>query len=93
MDGLMENDLMMTLDDLRIHSLRRRRRWSGLSSRASTSSGSNGFSPNVTTKQTEPKKRGSSQTRRNNNFNSNWKLVGSPYECSIYIDVSSSSCS
>lgn len=82
-DGLLDNELMMTLEDLKNTSVRPRH-WSGTSSsRASTSSGSNGFT--VITK--AEKRRGSSRTRRSN-FNSNWKLIGSPYESSVYIDVS-----
>ncbi|EFO13025.1 hypothetical protein LOAG_15505 [Loa loa] len=72
---------MMTLEDLRDTAIRPHH-WSGASSsRASTSSGSNGFT--VITKMT--KRRGSSQIRQNN-FNSNWKLTGSPYESFVYID-------
>lgn len=82
-DGLLNNDLMVTLEDLTNSSVRPRH-WSGTSSsRASTSSGSNGFT--VITKM--GKRRGSSRVRRNN-FNSNWKLIGPPYESSVYIDVS-----
>ncbi|CAG9538565.1 unnamed protein product [Cercopithifilaria johnstoni] len=80
-DGLLDNELMVTLKGLRNTSIRPRH-WSGTnSSRASTSSGSNGF--RVITKM--GKRRGSSRTRRNN-CNSNWKLIGSPYESSVYID-------
>ncbi|VDK78972.1 unnamed protein product [Litomosoides sigmodontis] len=81
-DGLLNNDLMVTLEDLTNSSVRPRH-WSGTSSsRASTSSGSNGFT--VITKM--GKRRGSSRIRRNN-FNSNWKLIGPPYESSVYIDI------
>ncbi|VBB30711.1 unnamed protein product [Acanthocheilonema viteae] len=80
-NGLLNNELMVTLEDLRNTSVRPRR-WSGAgSSRASTSSGSNGFT--VITKM--GKRRGSSRIRKNN-FNSNWKLIGSPYESSVYVD-------
>ncbi|KAK6109478.1 hypothetical protein QQG55_36165 [Brugia pahangi] len=81
-DGLLDNELMVTFDDLRNTSVRPRH-WSGASSsRASTSSGSNEFT--VITKMR--KRRDSSSRNRRNNFNSNWKLIGLPYESSVYID-------
>lgn len=81
-DGLLDNELMVTFDDLRNTSVRPRH-WSGASSsHASTSSGSNEFT--VITKMR--KRRDSSSRNRRNNFNSNWKLIGLPYESSVYID-------
>uniref|UniRef100_A0A0R3RI12 BAH domain-containing protein n=1 Tax=Elaeophora elaphi TaxID=1147741 RepID=A0A0R3RI12_9BILA len=80
-NGLLNNELVVALEGLRNNSVRPRH-WSGASSsRASTSSGSNGFT--VITK--TGKRRGSSRIQRNI-FNSHWKLIGPPFESPVYVD-------
>uniref|UniRef100_A0A915PH50 BAH domain-containing protein n=1 Tax=Setaria digitata TaxID=48799 RepID=A0A915PH50_9BILA len=81
-DELLDDELVIALEDLRSTPMRPRRWSAASSSRASTSSASNGFT--VITKM--ERRRGLSRARRSS-FNSNWKLIGAPYESSVYIDI------